>query len=148
MQIFLETERLLLRQFTLDDIDNLLALDSDIEVRRYLDMPASPTRRQHCGAHAAPVHGLLCAVCGLRSTAAPLTGAFSPGHAYPHPASRGDYRHQTGLPGHSAVEYPGREVRQQMGHIREWGGQFVTLIPDVVGLSEIPPNRPPRYLCH
>jgi 2-polyprenyl-3-methyl-5-hydroxy-6-metoxy-1,4-benzoquinol methylase len=24
------------------------------------------------------------------------------------------------------------EVRQQMGHIREWGGQFVTLIPDVV----------------
>ena len=24
------------------------------------------------------------------------------------------------------------EVRQQMGHIRAWGGQFVTLIPDVV----------------
>jgi 2-polyprenyl-3-methyl-5-hydroxy-6-metoxy-1,4-benzoquinol methylase len=24
------------------------------------------------------------------------------------------------------------EVRQQMGHIREWGGRFVTLIPDVV----------------
>jgi len=44
MQIFLETERLLLRQFTLDDVDNLLALDSDVEVRRYLDMPAPPTR--------------------------------------------------------------------------------------------------------
>jgi RimJ/RimL family protein N-acetyltransferase len=44
MQIFLETERLLLRQFTPDDVDNLLALDSDIEVRRYLDMPMSPTR--------------------------------------------------------------------------------------------------------
>jgi len=24
------------------------------------------------------------------------------------------------------------EVRQQMAHIREWGGRFVTLIPDVV----------------
>ena len=24
------------------------------------------------------------------------------------------------------------EVRQQMGHVREWGGRFVTLIPDVV----------------
>ena len=44
MQIFLETERILLRQFTLHDIDNLLALDSDVEVRRYLDMPAPPTR--------------------------------------------------------------------------------------------------------
>jgi len=44
MQIFLATERLLLRQFTLDDVDNLLALDSDVEVRRYLDMPAPPTR--------------------------------------------------------------------------------------------------------
>src|SRR2546428_7783731 len=42
MQIFLETERILLRQFTLHDIDNLLALDSDVEVRRYLDMPAPP----------------------------------------------------------------------------------------------------------
>ena len=44
MQIFLETARLLLRQFTLDDVDNLLALDSDVEVRRYLDMPATSTR--------------------------------------------------------------------------------------------------------
>jgi RimJ/RimL family protein N-acetyltransferase len=44
MQIFLETERLLLRQFTPDDVDNVLALDSDVEVRRYLDMPAPPTR--------------------------------------------------------------------------------------------------------
>ncbi len=44
MQIFLETERLLLRQFTPDDVDNLLELDSDIEVRRYLDMPTPPTR--------------------------------------------------------------------------------------------------------
>ena len=44
MQIFLKTERLLLRQFTPDDIDNLLVLDSDVEVRRYLDMPTPPTR--------------------------------------------------------------------------------------------------------
>jgi RimJ/RimL family protein N-acetyltransferase len=44
MQIFLETERLRLRQFTPDDVDNLLALDSNVEVRRYLDMPTPPTR--------------------------------------------------------------------------------------------------------
>ena len=44
MHIFLETERILLRQFILADVDNLLALDRDVEVRRYLDMPAPPTR--------------------------------------------------------------------------------------------------------
>jgi RimJ/RimL family protein N-acetyltransferase len=36
MQIYLETERLILRQFTEDDADHLLALDSDPEVLRYL----------------------------------------------------------------------------------------------------------------
>ncbi len=37
MQIFLETERLILRQFTGDDVENLVELDSDPEVMRYLN---------------------------------------------------------------------------------------------------------------
>ncbi len=37
MQVFLETERLILRQFTEDDVDNLVELDSDPEVMRYLN---------------------------------------------------------------------------------------------------------------
>ena len=45
MQIFLETECLRQQQFTLDNVDNLLELDSDVEVRRYLDMPTPPTRK-------------------------------------------------------------------------------------------------------
>ncbi len=36
MKVFLETERLILRQFTEDDADNLFALDSDPEVMRYI----------------------------------------------------------------------------------------------------------------
>ncbi|NHC33992.1 GNAT family N-acetyltransferase [Scytonema millei] len=38
MKIFLETPRLVLRQFTPDDAQNLLDLDSDIEVIRYVDL--------------------------------------------------------------------------------------------------------------
>jgi RimJ/RimL family protein N-acetyltransferase len=37
MQIFLETERLILRQFTEDDVDDLVELDSDPDVMRYLN---------------------------------------------------------------------------------------------------------------
>ena len=37
MQIFLETERLILRRFTEDDVENLVELDSDPEVMRYLN---------------------------------------------------------------------------------------------------------------
>lgn len=37
-KIFLETPRLVLRQFTLDDAQNLFDLDSDIEVIRYVDL--------------------------------------------------------------------------------------------------------------
>jgi len=37
MQIFLETERLILRRFTQDDVENLVELDSDPEVMRYLN---------------------------------------------------------------------------------------------------------------
>jgi RimJ/RimL family protein N-acetyltransferase len=36
MQIFLETERLVLRRFTEDDVDNLVELDSDPEVMHYI----------------------------------------------------------------------------------------------------------------
>lgn len=37
MQVFLETERLILRRLTLDDADNLFALDSGPEVMRFLN---------------------------------------------------------------------------------------------------------------
>ena len=43
MKIYLETERLRLRQFTPHDVDNLVVLDSDPLVRRFLDMPDAPT---------------------------------------------------------------------------------------------------------
>jgi RimJ/RimL family protein N-acetyltransferase len=37
LQVFLETERLLLRRFTNDDIENLVELDSDPEVMRFIN---------------------------------------------------------------------------------------------------------------
>jgi RimJ/RimL family protein N-acetyltransferase len=37
MEIFLETERLVLRRFTEDDVDNLVELDSDPEVMRFIN---------------------------------------------------------------------------------------------------------------
>ncbi len=43
MQVYLETERLLLRRFTADDVDLVWELDSDPEVMRYLTGgPATP----------------------------------------------------------------------------------------------------------
>lgn len=44
MQIFLETERLLLRRFTPHDIDNLVELDGDPEVMRFIN-GGRPTSR-------------------------------------------------------------------------------------------------------
>jgi RimJ/RimL family protein N-acetyltransferase len=44
MQVFLETERMLLRRFTAVDADNLVDLDSDPEVMRYLS-GGTPTPR-------------------------------------------------------------------------------------------------------
>lgn len=41
MNIFLETPRLILRQFTEDDVDNLVILDSDSEVMRFVGGVAS-----------------------------------------------------------------------------------------------------------
>src|SRR5437660_1486103 len=37
VQVFLETERLVLREFTADDADNLVELDSDPEVMRFIN---------------------------------------------------------------------------------------------------------------
>lgn len=37
MDVFLETERMVLRRFTLDDVDAVLALDSDPLVRRFVE---------------------------------------------------------------------------------------------------------------
>lgn len=44
MNVFLETERLLLRRFTHDDVDNLYHLDSDPEVMRYVTGGATTPR--------------------------------------------------------------------------------------------------------
>jgi RimJ/RimL family protein N-acetyltransferase len=45
MQVFLETERLMLRRFTEADVDNLVALDSDADVMRYIN-GGKPTTRE------------------------------------------------------------------------------------------------------
>lgn len=44
MHVLLETERLLLRRFTADDVDALVALDSDPRVRRYVEDGEPVTR--------------------------------------------------------------------------------------------------------
>jgi RimJ/RimL family protein N-acetyltransferase len=44
LNIFLETERLLLRRLTHDDVDNLVTLDSDPEVMRYITGGATTPR--------------------------------------------------------------------------------------------------------
>jgi RimJ/RimL family protein N-acetyltransferase len=46
MRVFLETERLLLRRFTPDDVDNLVALDGDPEVMRCLTGGRSTPREE------------------------------------------------------------------------------------------------------
>jgi RimJ/RimL family protein N-acetyltransferase len=45
MDVFLQTERLRLRRFTAADVDNLVELDSDPEVMRYLTN-GKPTARE------------------------------------------------------------------------------------------------------
>ena len=45
MQVFLETERMLLRRFTTDDVNHLVDLDSDPEVMRFLT-GGKPTPRE------------------------------------------------------------------------------------------------------
>jgi RimJ/RimL family protein N-acetyltransferase len=46
VNVFLETERLLLRRFTHDDVDNLYHLDSDPEVMRYVTGGATTPREE------------------------------------------------------------------------------------------------------
>ena len=46
MHVFLETERLLLRRFTPDDVDTLSDLDSDPEVMRYVTGGATTPREE------------------------------------------------------------------------------------------------------
>ena len=46
MNVFLETERLLLRRFTPADVDNLYNLDSDSEVMRYTTGGATTPREE------------------------------------------------------------------------------------------------------
>lgn len=45
MSVFLETERLILREFTVDDVDNLVELDGDPEVVHYVTN-GDPTPRE------------------------------------------------------------------------------------------------------
>jgi RimJ/RimL family protein N-acetyltransferase len=46
MDVFLETERLVLRRFTVGDVDNVVELDSDPEVMRYLTGGRPTPRRE------------------------------------------------------------------------------------------------------
>lgn len=46
MQIFLETERLVLRRFTEDDVDNLVELDGDPDVMRFINGGRPTPRRE------------------------------------------------------------------------------------------------------
>ncbi|MFY9934747.1 MAG: GNAT family N-acetyltransferase, partial [Streptosporangiaceae bacterium] len=45
MQVFLETDRLVLRRFTLGDVDNLAGLDADPNVMRFVN-GGIPTSRE------------------------------------------------------------------------------------------------------
>lgn len=45
-KLFLETERLVLREFTIDDLDLIIELDSDPEVKRYIDNGAPVDRAE------------------------------------------------------------------------------------------------------
>ena len=46
MDVFLETERLLLRRFTTDDVDNLVELDSDPDVMLHITGGRTTTREE------------------------------------------------------------------------------------------------------
>jgi RimJ/RimL family protein N-acetyltransferase len=46
MEIYLETERLVLRQFTEDDVDNLVELDSDPDVMHFINGGRPTPRRE------------------------------------------------------------------------------------------------------
>ena len=50
VNVFIETDRLMLRRFTVDDLGLLVELDSDPEVKRYIDngAAADPTSTNTC----------------------------------------------------------------------------------------------------
>ena len=52
MQVFLETDRLILRRFTADDADLIVELDSDPEVRRHVQL--NPTTREEAAGEILP----------------------------------------------------------------------------------------------
>lgn len=52
MRVFLETDRLILRQFTADDADLIVELDADAEVRRYVQL--NPTSREEAAEEIMP----------------------------------------------------------------------------------------------
>src|SRR5436190_5792633 len=54
MQIFLETERLVLRRFTEDDVDNLVELDSDPDVMHFIN-GGRPTPRHEIESDVLPM---------------------------------------------------------------------------------------------
>jgi RimJ/RimL family protein N-acetyltransferase len=53
VDVFLETERLRLRRFTMDDVDNVVALDGDPAVMRYIS-GGLPTPRDEIETHILP----------------------------------------------------------------------------------------------
>jgi RimJ/RimL family protein N-acetyltransferase len=46
VDVFVETDRLVLRRFTRDDLDSIVELDSDPEVKRYIDNGAAVDRQE------------------------------------------------------------------------------------------------------
>lgn len=50
MTTFLETDRMVLRQFTIDDVDSVVALDSDPQVRRFVEDGEAGDRAAAAGA--------------------------------------------------------------------------------------------------
>jgi RimJ/RimL family protein N-acetyltransferase len=95
MTVTLETERLLLREFTADDVDLIVELDADPEVRRYVDRP-EPTTWEQAAEGISRFHDFYAQSSGFGFWAAheKATGAFI-GWFHFHP-SRED-SHETAL---------------------------------------------------
>jgi hypothetical protein len=74
MDVFLQTDRLRLRRFTTADVDNLVALDGDAEVMRYLTKGSSAGSR-----------------CSPRKTAAPRN--WTSATAFARPPGAADTEH-------------------------------------------------------
>jgi len=93
METFLETEQLTLRRFTADDVDNLVELDNDREVMRYIN-GGRPTPREEIERDVLPAfltyyerdngYGFWAAV---EKTSGNFIGWF---HLRPRPAGRAD----------------------------------------------------------